>query len=328
MKRSRLDFVTVDVFTQETFGGNPLAVFFAAQELSSDEMQKIAAEMNYSETAFILPPVDSANTAKVRIFTPKSELPFAGHPNVGAGFVLAAYPAAVPVTGSIRLASQGNVELRIMRFEEGAGLVDVEVAMAADGTPESSTISAPQTLQQRPGHTKDEMAAALGLQADQIIGAHGGSTIAGVGVDFAMVQVKDLEALQACQPRESHFQRLSLNPGAADSTTSELGEPFGVYVYCHDRSTYKSRRFRTRMFDPMHGIAEDPATGSAAGALASLLAERESLVGTGRYWFWQGEEISRPSLLTVDVTRDNGQIQKTKITGHCVEVIQGVLTLS
>ncbi len=328
MKRSRLDFVTVDVFTQQTFGGNPLAIFFAAQELSSDEMQKVAAEMNYSETVFILPPADSANTARVRIFTPKTELPFAGHPNVGAGFILAAYPAAVPVTGSIRLASQGNVELRKMRFEEGAGLVDVEVAMAADGTPGSSTIIAPQTLQQRSGHTVDDMAAALGLRADQIVGTHGGSTIAGVGIDFALVQVKDLEALQACQPRESHFHRLSLNPGAACKTPSEPEEPFRVYAYCHDRSAHKSRRFRTRMFDPLHGIAEDPATGSAAGALASLLAERESLSGAGRYWFWQGEEISRPSLITVDVTRDGGQIQKTKIIGQCVEVIQGTLTLS
>jgi trans-2,3-dihydro-3-hydroxyanthranilate isomerase len=82
------------------------------------------------------------------------------------------------------------------------------------------------------------------------------------------------------------------------------------------------------MFDPLQGITEDAATGSAAGALASLLAERESLAGTGRYWFWQGGEISRPSLIAVEVTRDGGQVQKTKITGQCVEVIQGTLTLS
>lgn len=108
MKQSRLDFVTVDVFTQNTFGGNPLAMFFSAEQLSSVNMQRIVAEMNYSETTFVLPPQDPENTASIRSFTPKSELPFAGHPNVGTGFVLAAHPAAAPVTGRIELVSQGG----------------------------------------------------------------------------------------------------------------------------------------------------------------------------------------------------------------------------
>ena len=96
MSRLNLDFVTVDVFTEDTFGGNPLAVFFAlnpqAAPLSTQQMQSVAAEMNYSETTFVLPPIDPANTAHIRIFTPKSELPFAGHPNVGTGFVMASHP--------------------------------------------------------------------------------------------------------------------------------------------------------------------------------------------------------------------------------------------
>ena len=102
MSQQCLEFVTVDVFTRQTFGGNPLAVFFAAEQLSDKQMQQIAREMNYSETTFVLPPVDPANTASVRIFTPVSELPFAGHPNVGTGYVLANYPAAVPATGTVK----------------------------------------------------------------------------------------------------------------------------------------------------------------------------------------------------------------------------------
>ena len=108
----KLDFVTVDVFTKDTFGGNPLAVFFALDRqtapLTTQQMQSIAAEMNYSETTFVLPPADPANTARIRIFTPKSELPFAGHPNVGTGFVLASYPEALPVSGRLTISAAGT----------------------------------------------------------------------------------------------------------------------------------------------------------------------------------------------------------------------------
>ena len=141
MSRLNLDFVTVDVFTKDTFGGNPLAVFFAsdlqAAPLTTQQMQCIAAEMNYSETTFVLLPADPANTARIRIFTPKSELPFAGHPNVGTGFVLASYPEAVPGYGTLKVKTdeRSGRQQQLMRFEEKAGLVEVAVTLDSGGRP-------------------------------------------------------------------------------------------------------------------------------------------------------------------------------------------------
>ena len=327
MKQRRLDFVTVDVFTQNAFGGNPLAVFFSAQQLSDQEMQQIAAEMNYSETTFVLPPKNPENTASIRIFTPKSELPFAGHPNVGTGFVLAAHPVAAPVTGKIDLVSDGGSNQCLMRFEERAGLVEVVVELNADGSPKESRITTPQPFQHRVGHSKEDMALALGLDPKQVVSVGGRSSILSVGIEFPVVRVSGLEALAECDPQIDAFKRLSLNPAIHDEAVS-TNNAFLVYVYCRAHPTRRPRFYRARMFDPLHGIPEDPATGSAAGALACLLAEQENLEGRGRYEIMQGEEMLRPSRIVVDVTRDNGQILETQITGHCVELIKGTFTLS
>jgi trans-2,3-dihydro-3-hydroxyanthranilate isomerase len=327
MKHRKLDFVTVDVFTQNTFGGNPLAVFFSAQQLSSQDMQRIAAEMNYSETTFVLPPEDPSNTALIRIFTPKSELPFAGHPNVGTGFVLAAHPAAAPVTGKIDLVSDAGGNQCLMRFEEHAGLVEVGVELNADGSPKESRIRAPQPFQHRVGHSNEEMAQALGLDPKQVVSVGGRSTIVSVGIEFPVVRVSGLDALAACDPQIDAFKRLGMNP-ASDGDAVGADDAFLVYAYCRAHPTRRPRFYRARMFDPLHGIAEDPATGSAAGALVGLLAEQEGLEGRGRYEIFQGEEMLCPSRIVVDVTRDNGQILETQITGHCVEVIKGTFTLS
>ena len=273
MKHRELDFVTVDVFTQNTFGGNPLAVFFSAQQLSSQDMQRIAAEMNYSETTFVLPPEDPSNTALIRIFTPKSELPFAGHPNVGTGFVLAAHPAAAPVTGKIDLVSDAGGNQCLMRFEEHAGLVEVGVELNADGSPKESRIRAPQPFQHRVGHSKEDMAQALGLDPKQVVSVGGRSTIVSVGVEFPVVRVSGLDALAACDPQIDVFKRLGMNP-ASDGDAVGADDAFLVYAYCRAHPTRRPRFYRARMFDPLHGIAEDPATGSAAGALVGLLAEQ------------------------------------------------------
>ncbi len=321
MKPRQLEFVTVDVFSQRTFGGNPLAVFFAAQQLSGDDMQRIAAEMNYSEATFVLPPDNPANTAAIRIFTPTTELPFAGHPNVGTGFVLASHPAAVPVDGRIeKIFHNGKRQCR-MRFEEQGGLVEVLVDLNSADEPTSTTIAAPQPFQQRPGHGARDIAQALGLAPEQLVSAEERTKIVSVGVGFAVVEVTDRQALAACQVEIEGFRRLS-----AQFTDSEDGAR--VYVYCRDARARGFHSFCARMFDPLHGIPEDPATGSAAGALAGLLALEENLEGTGRYEFRQGEEMSRPSRITLDVTCRNGQILKTQVSGQCVEVIQGTFTLS
>ena len=326
MSQQCLEFVTVDVFTSETFGGNPLAVFFAAEHLRDQQMQQIAREMNYSETTFVLPPVDAANTANIRIFTPVNELPFAGHPNVGTGYVLANYPSAVPAAGTVESKTHpqtGQLQT-CMRFEEKAGLVQVLVDMSSDDKAQRASISAPQSFQQRRGHTLEAMAQALNLRPDQILGAGEGegSTIVSVGIEFPVVEVSDLHALQECSANLEQFKRLSLNPDIAGAD-ADIDDAFLVYVYCRTGSGQVSGR----MFDPLHGIAEDPATGSAAGALAGLLAQQDRIDGHMQYQITQGVEMGRPSRIVVDVERDKGQISKTSIAGECVEVISGRLSL-
>lgn len=326
MSQQCLEFVTVDVFTSETFGGNPLAVFFAAEHLRDQQMQQIAREMNYSETTFVLPTVDAANTANIRIFTPVNELPFAGHPNVGTGYVLANYPSAVPAAGTVESKTHpqtGQLQT-CMRFEEKAGLVQVLVDMSSDDKAQRASISAPQSFQQRRGHTLEAMAQALNLRPDQILGAGEGegSTIVSVGIEFPVVEVSDLHALQECSANLEQFKRLSLNPDIAGAD-ADIDDAFLVYVYCRTGSGQVSGR----MFDPLHGIAEDPATGSAAGALAGLLAQQDRIDGHMQYQITQGVEMGRPSRIVVDVERDKGQISKTSIAGECVEVISGRLSL-
>src|SRR5205085_3367640 len=140
-------FVTVDGFTDRRFGGNPLAVFPDARGLGDADMQSLAAEFNLSETTFVLPPADPANTARVRIFNRRSEMPFAGHPNVGTGWVLA---------------RQGRAPAGVLRFEEIAGLVEVQAA------PDLVTIAAPQPLLLGPEMPVDLLAGCVGLEARDV----------------------------------------------------------------------------------------------------------------------------------------------------------------
>jgi trans-2,3-dihydro-3-hydroxyanthranilate isomerase len=272
--------------------------------------------------------VDAANTANIRIFTPVNELPFAGHPNVGTSYVLANYPSAVPATGTVESKTHpqtGQLQT-IMRFEEKAGLVRVLVDMSSDDKAQRASISAPQPFQQRLGHTLEAMAQALNLRPDQILGTGEGegegSTIVSVGIEFPVVEVSDLHALQQCSANLEQFKRLSLNPDIAGADVG-IDEAFLVYVYCRRGSGQVSGR----LFDPLHGIAEDPATGSAAGALAGLLAQQDRIDLHMQYQITQGVEMGRPSRIVVDVERDNGQISKTRISGECVEVISGRLSL-
>src|SRR5690349_17568466 len=144
---ARFSFITVDVFTDTRFGGNPLAVFPDARGMTDADMQALAAEFNLSETTFVLPPADPANTARVRIFNRRSEMPFAGHPNVGTGWVLA---------------KQGRASNGRLRFEEIAGLVEVEVG-------EAVTIAAPQPLSLGPEMPVDLLAGCVGLAASEVV---------------------------------------------------------------------------------------------------------------------------------------------------------------
>lgn len=290
-------FVTVDVFTDRRFGGNQLAVFPEASGLSDAEMQDLAAEFNLSETTFVLPPADAAHTARVRIFNTTAEMPFAGHPNVGTGYVLA------------RL---GRASSDVLLFEELAGIVEVEVSRGTDGTPTGARIAAPQPLSLGTELPVDAIAACAGLAVSDISTAAHPPMVVSVGNPFVVAEVAG-EALSAAAPDVGAFRR------TVEATPALQGR-LALYLY-----TQEGDRLRARMFAPLAGTFEDAATGSAACPLAAL---RLSLSGgeRGAFDIVQGVEMGRPSLLQATAWRAGDGI-RASVGGGCVPVLRGEVEL-
>lgn len=287
----RFRFVTVDVFTATRFGGNPLAVFTDARGLTDAEMQALAREMNLSETTFVLPPEDAANTARVRIFTPAMEMPFAGHPNVGTGYVLAS--------------EKGGETLR---FEEIAGLVEVRVARGADGAVGDVTIAAPQPLTLGTEFTPVQIAGAAGIEPWEVVTENHRPLVASVGNPFAVMEVAP-EALTRAAPDSAGMAR-------AGGIAPELAGRFRVYLHARD-----ANGIRARMFGGGLGVKEDAATGSAAAPLAALLLHLSG-AAEGAWDIVQGVEMGRPSLLRTTARRGPDGIRAT-VGGGCVKVMEG-----
>ncbi len=287
-------FATVDVFTDRRFGGNPLAVFPEADGLSDAEMQALAGEFNLAETTFVLPPSDPANTAHVRIFTPRKELPFAGHPNVGTGWVLA---------------SRGLDRKGLLLFEEKAGLV--RVAIERMGQQMMGTrIAAPQPLRVEDGPAASLVAACAGLDAAADL--VGPPMIASVGLPFTHVPVSP-DALTRAAPNVSAVHALV-------GSDSRLAMHGGLYLYAREDSGV-----RARMFAPLAGIPEDPASGSAAAALAALLLYLDGGDALD-VAISQGIEMGRPSLLRATARRDADGVHAW-VGGGCIPVMEGRVSL-
>ena len=294
----RLEFMTVDVFTETRFGGNPLAVLPDAAALNSAQMQSIAAEFNLSETTFVLPAKEAAHSAQVRIFTSKAELPFAGHPNVGTAFVLA---------------RRGHRHDPLI-FEERAGLVPLDL-LREEGAVVGARLTAPQPLKRGRDIAPNIVAAACGLAASDIATGHHLPCIASCGTPFILAELKTRRALEAAQPRTEIFAQ---NVPVDDAT--------GILVYVRDGA--EGIDLRTRMFAPLQGVPEDPATGSANVALAGLLASlRPESELSLRLRIAQGVEMGRPSLLEASAEKRGGKITETRIGGRCVHVMSGVIEL-
>ena len=288
----RYAFRTVDVFTDTRFGGNQLAVFTDAAGLSGAEMQALAAEMNLSETSFVLPPEDPANDARVRIFNRTAEMPFAGHPNVGTAYVLAQLR---PGKGRFR-------------FEELAGLV--EVRLDASGGAE---IDAPRPLSLLGEVSSTTVARALSLDASDVLTAAHEPVRASVGVEFVLAEVSE-DALARASPDLAGFRH-----GMAEAASD--ADRFSIFFYCRPASG----PLRARMFAPLSGTWEDPATGSANATLAALLL---SLGGEAAldYEALQGVEMGRTSRLNVRAWREGDGV-RAAVGGRCVPVLEGVATL-
>jgi trans-2,3-dihydro-3-hydroxyanthranilate isomerase len=287
----RYRFVTLDVFTDTRFGGNPLAVFPDARGMTDAEMQALAAEFNLSETTFVLPPEDAANTARVRIFTPKLEMPFAGHPNVGTGFVIA---------------SERGGDL--LRFEEIAGLVEIRIARDAAGAVTQADIAAPQPLSLGAEFTPVQLAPCAGIEPWEVVTQNHRPAVASVGNPFVLMEVTP-DALTRAAPADAEFRRVM-------AAMPEVAKRLAIYLYARDGAA-----LRARMFGGGLGVKEDAATGSAAVALAAMLLHLSG-AERGAWDIVQGVEMGRPSLLRSTAHRAPDGIRAT-VGGGCVRVMEG-----
>ncbi|MFL5338302.1 MAG: PhzF family phenazine biosynthesis protein, partial [Geminicoccaceae bacterium] len=270
------------------------AVVFDAEGLDTAAMQAIAAEFNYSETTFVLPPVDPAHLAQVRIFTPRFEMPFAGHPTVGTALALAWRGRASPGSQFV--------------LEEKAGPVPVRLSQGEGGSV-SAEFTAPQLPWHSSGVAAQPIACALGLAESDLITTLGLPRAASCGVPFLLVELASTEALgRAVLHGEGFLQ---------------AAETKGVFLFVR-RSA--GDQFRARMFAPGAGIVEDPATGSAAAALAGYLGGRPGLADGWHSWdIRQGVEMGRPSLIATRARREGERVVEVRVGGTAVPVMEGTL---
>jgi trans-2,3-dihydro-3-hydroxyanthranilate isomerase len=303
-------YVTADVFTDLMFGGNPLAVVLDAEGLSTAEMQSIALEFNYSETTFVLPPDNPAHTAKVRIFTPRTEVPFAGHPNVGTAFVLARespYAAAAAASAS-----------GIFVFEEAAGLVPMKL-LREHGETVGAELRAPEALSRRSVVSPEIAAACLSLEPLDIATHVHAPQVISVGLPFVVVELRNQDALGRSRPNiAAHAELLPLD--GADAIFA--------YWRARDESRGSETVLHARMFSPLDGIVEDPATGSACAAAIALLATLSRGERAELAWrIHQGVDMGRPSLLLGRTVVRDSTVIATHIGGRCVLVLEGTMNL-
>ncbi len=298
-------FYTADVFTNQIFGGNQLAIFPNSQGLTTQQMQKVAAEFNFSETVFVFPPQTPQGTRKLRIFTPATELPFAGHPTVGTAYVLS-------LIGEVSL-TEDRIEIV---FEEGVGLVPVTIKSEGEKPiyTELKSAQLPEFNNNIP--SLRELASILGLEITDFREDKYRPQGVSCGVPFLFVPLHNREALGRIQFNCDRWQQI-----LADHWSPSL------YVFCFDPEREGSD-LRSRMFAPSMGIVEDPATGSAATALGGYLAIREEISdGTCNWRVEQGFEMGRPSILEVITHKSQGKVTDIRVGGSSVLVSEGSMEI-
>lgn len=302
----QLEFHTLDVFTSQRFGGNPLAIVLGADELDTARMQTIAREFNLSETVFVRRPLNPAHSARVRIFTPTIELPFAGHPTIGTAVLLA----------ELRAPNPGGDHDAIVMLEQAVGNVRVGVRLRA-GTAPFAELDAPRKPEEGVGlPTVERMAGALGLIPSEIGLENHRPTRFGAGTTFAFVPVSTLEALRKARVE-----------GTAWATTFTPQKLVGAFLYTR-QVEHVTSSFHARMFGPDAGVLEDPATGSAAVAFAGVIQKFDSPSdGTHRRVIEQGFEMGRPSIIDVVLEVTAGKLGGVRIGGHAVRVAEGRITV-
>lgn len=299
----QLKFYTLDVFTEVRFGGNPLAVVLNADVLPAGLMQDIARELNLSETVFVQKATNPAASARVRIFTPAVELPFAGHPTIGTGILLA----------QLRAGDISGEQDALVVLEETIGAVRVGVRMRPGKAPyaEFDAPKLPEPAGDAP--SSERLAAALGLTPSEIGFANHRPSQWSAGVPFTFVPVASMAAI-----------------GRAEIVSNHWGSAFGssragmVYLYTRD-TVHTTSSFHARMFGPGAGVAEDPATGGAAAAFAGVVNTFDQLPsGTHKRNIEQGFEMNRPSIIALSFeVAAKGRLETVRIGGSAVRVSEG-----
>ncbi|MGE0046770.1 MAG: PhzF family phenazine biosynthesis protein [Hyphomonadaceae bacterium] len=297
-----LPFVTYDVFTDRRFAGNPLAVVFDADALDAETMQRVAREFNLSETVFVRTPANEKHAAAVRIFTPGRELPFAGHPTIGSAIAIAE-----------RRMGRAEIKDAILVLEERVGPVRCAVKVTQTGA-SFAEFDAPKLAEESGlAGTDEAFAEALDLKPEDIGFDRHIPTIYDAGVRYACVPIASLDALARARPMPSASADML---GCAD-----------MYLYARapDEETHA---FQARMYAPAFGIPEDPATGSAAAAIAGALARFEGLMdGWHTLPILQGVEMGRPSLIGLEIELAQGLLNGVRIGGKAVQVSEGTISI-
>ena len=296
-----LPFHVLDVFTATRYQGNPLAVVLDAGAVDAARMQAIAKEFNLSETVFVMPPDRAGHAARLRIFTPGREIPFAGHPTVGAAVLLAELRGDRVQPGSAEA---------LLVLEEEIGPVRVGVRLRGGDAPFAEFDAPRLPTETGPVAPNEDLAAALTLRVGEIGFENHRPTRYSAGNAFAFVPISSLEVIGKAQISPQHWGALQ-------------GE--GAFLYCR-QCVHTSSAFHARMFAPGFGVAEDPATGSAAAALAAVIHRFDAPTdGIHKRIIEQGYEMGRASEIALSLTVAAGRLANARIGGHAVRVMQGAL---
>ncbi|MGH7230671.1 MAG: PhzF family phenazine biosynthesis protein [Nitrospiraceae bacterium] len=303
----RLKFYQADVFTDLPFAGNPVAVVPGAIDLGDLELQKIAREMNLSETVFVLPPTDPAAAVRMRIFTPTQEIPFAGHPVLGACFVLGKLKQLALEEPITRITYECNIGLFPVELHVRKG----EILRVVMSQPKPEFLGAITAV-------KDifEVANALGLSKGAVTGTKWPIEIVSTGLPVLIVPVRTLTAVKSIVPNATAINELCARHGTN-----------GIMVFT-TVTVEEISAVHTRMFASPIGVTEDPATGSASGALGAYLVQNGvvQVAPKTEIIAEQGYELDRPSRILIQVESDDDAIQAVKVGGQAVMVIEGTLT--
>ncbi|EMG54174.1 PhzF family phenazine biosynthesis protein [Ochrobactrum sp. CDB2] len=292
-----------DVFADKALAGNPLAVVHESEGLTDARMQAIAREFNLSETVFIFPPENPMHEAAVRIFTPDYELPFAGHPTVGAAVSLA------------RHRRTGDESDRLVTLEEKVGIVRCGVILGENSAfAEFDLPRLPEKLDIK--IEKEEAAAAIGLGTHEIGFENHIPAVWSAGTPYLLVPVHNLIAAA----------KVSIDPVYVSESLPHVGDrPLPIYVYCRETILFDSN-YHARMFVTGSNVYEDPATGSAAAAFAGMiLAKDQPVDGSSQWWIEQGMEMGRPSRIRLELDVSSQTLTGARIGGTAVKIAEGRL---